>query len=309
MSPKARKRAAVVALLALIAGGVLAFGQVTGTFAIFNAETDNANSAVNGSWIPKPTSGSSSLNGSPYLTEHLAWTSGSTTAMPGGAANPVTGQSLYYADGGTGGSASCGSYSSFSSLTAGATTADVQGTNLTHWWCFEAFSTSTSATTSGSWTSDVVTFTPRQILVPTSFTTAPVAAGNHAGSLEQGDSITITYNQAVSYSGGNVTVCAFISGVILIGDASCAADTDTPTIGKITGLSIPNAARTYTGSTVTPSSNTLKIVVGAGNSNGRTAVTGSGPFTGAGTTVTGAASQPQCSSNPTCSTASVTVGF
>ena len=52
MSQKARNWAAAAASIALLAGGALAYGQVSGTFAIFTAETENPNSTFNGSWIP-----------------------------------------------------------------------------------------------------------------------------------------------------------------------------------------------------------------------------------------------------------------
>lgn len=289
MSRKARTWAAAAALLLLIAGGTLAFGQITGTFAIFNAVVENPGNVLVGGWVPMPSGTSSAVaSSSPYATATLNWTA---------AANPpVTSQTLQYADGGAGASASCpsagsGSYGSFSTPAAGANTASVTGTNFTDWWCFEVNSVD------GNWTTDYVTFPGVRLLVPTSFTECGSGCGTVNGFIDSGDTITITYNQAVSYSGGSVIICAYASGAIVVGDASVSGTSnsqcnggagDTATIGTITGLTIAST-RLFYASGVTASGSTITVTVGTAGGNGansHTSVSGTGTFTAAGSTIT-----------------------
>jgi hypothetical protein len=303
VSQKARNWAAAAASIALLAGGALAYGQISGTFAIFTAETENPNSVFKGSWIPAPSGTTSSLlNATPWSQEHLVWTSGNSTAMPGGATNPVTGQTILYADGGSGASASCGTYSSFSTTTAAATTSDVTGTNLADWWCFEVQSTSASASTSGAWTSDVVTFTPRQILVPVSVV---MTNGRTAGTPDTGDTIVITFNQNINTPTAN-RFCLVHNGtsdVVFIGDTkasgSACASTDTYTIGKITGVTASGTINALNES-VSVSGKVLTVTISA---NGNKTASFSSPVFLASSSVTAVTgSQPACVStaSPTC---------
>jgi hypothetical protein len=285
---RARKWAAAAALLALVAGGALAFGQLSGTFAIFTADTENPNSAFTAGWIPPPSTPSSSNNGSPYATEHLAWTSGNSTVMPSGS-NPVTGQALLYADGGasTTGSAGCpsagsGSYSAFSTPAANATTADVTGNNVSQWWCFEVQSTS-----GGPWTSDFVTFPGRRIFAATSVALNN-KAGQTLGTMENGDTIVITYNQNLSFSGG-ITVISCTAGNILIGASACGT---TPTIGTITGVGVAHS-RPFNGPSTTAGNGTTTLTITLAGSAATTTITGTGTFT-PGTGVTSSGAQNIC---------------
>jgi len=318
VSQKARKRAAAVALVALIAGGALAYGQVSGTFAIFNAETENPNSAALGSWIPPPTLTSTALNGSPYATEHLVWVSGNSTVMPGAAANPVTGQALLYADGGSAAAAVCpaagsGSYASFTPspvLTATSTTSDVTGTNVPDWWCWELQSTSTSATTSGAWTSDYKAFTSAQskrLFVLTGF-----SQNNTGGTLdkaENGDQIVLTFNQnrgVIGAGNGTVNVRICNTGTILVSTAAIGSCAVTPNIGAITGQTI-STNRNCTGSTTTGNGTTtltITLVACGGNSSvgagtATFTVTGTGLAATAGTNLCSSTSAPDCRATTT----------
>ena len=281
----ARRWVATAALLLLVAGGALAYGQTSGTFAIFTAETENPNAVFQGSWIPPIASATSSLvtSGS-YNQAQLSWTLG--TIPPSG--NPITGYSIEYAPGGSGGSASCGTYGSFS--TPSSSPVSVTGTDISQWWCFRIHATSATV-----WTSATVSFTPQRILVPSSVTLSN-KAGQVAGTMEAGDTIKIVYNQAVNV-GGTVTVNACTANTIVIGGA-CGA---TGTIGTITGFTNIAHARTFANSTVAGSgTSTLTItLVGAQT----TTVTGGGTFTasGAGVVLTGNTSEDACSASPTCS--------
>ena len=133
----ARRWVAAAAMLLLVAGGALAYGQTSGTFAIFTAETENPNAVFQGSWIPPIASTTSSLvtSGS-YNQVQLSWTLG--TIPPSG--HPITGYSVEYADGGSTGSASCGSYGAFSTPSSSPTS--LTGTNISDWWCFRIHATS-----------------------------------------------------------------------------------------------------------------------------------------------------------------------
>ena len=285
MSPKARTRAAAAALVLLVAGGALTYGQVSGTFAIFNAEVENQSNVLAGGWVPAPSATASAVpTSSPYQQVALTWTAG---ANP-----PVTGQTILYADGGTGASASCGSYTSFSSPAPGIASSSVTGTDISDWWCFEIKSSV------NTWSTDPVTFTARRILVPTSVTLINKAVGGTAGTMEAGDSIKIIYNQAVNV-GATVTVnsCA---NTIVIGGA-CGA---TGTIGTITGFTTIAHARTFASSTITGSGTTTVTITLVGAQT--TTLTGGGTFTASGTgaLLTSNASEGVCSTSPTCSASS-----
>ncbi|MGH3001018.1 MAG: hypothetical protein ACRDNM_17130, partial [Gaiellaceae bacterium] len=213
MSRQARRWAAAAALTLLLAGGALAFGQVTGTFAIFTADTENPNAAANGSWIPAasaPGSGSNAvIGGTGNGQAVLNWTSGHSAGTP--SPNPVTGQAVAFLDGGSTASANCtGTYGSPVALGFAITTDTLTGTPFTDWWCYEVYSTSTS---SGNWTSDPYVLTAVRPLVPTQVQ----FAGNGDGNLSSGDTIVITFNQNVSLSGSPVDVCTEQTNVIAIG--------------------------------------------------------------------------------------------
>ena len=295
MNRRARTWAAAAALLLLLAGGTLAFGQVTGTFAIFNAVVENPGNILTGGWVPKPsgTSSSPSTSGS-YSTATLNWTAG---ANP-----PVTSQTLQYANGGSGGSASCpsagsGSYGSFSTPAAGANTASVTGSNLSNWWCFEINSVD------GNWTTDYVTFAGVRILVVQSIALNN-GTGGTAGKMENGDQIVITYNQPVNVgSTVDVEACASTNTIVVGGACGTAGS-----FGSIGGGSLSvNKAKSFGTSVVTGSGSSTITITLAGSSS-TTAVSGAGTFTPAGTgaVATANTSEGPCSStsSPTCTVGS-----
>lgn len=285
MSRKARTWAAAAALLLLVAGATLAFGQVTGTFAVFNAVNENPNNVLVGGWVPKPSAtGASAATTSPYSTARLTWTPG---ANP-----PVTGQNLMYHDGGSGASASCpaagsASYTAFSTPAAGSNSASVAGSDIADWWCFEINSVD------GNWTTDFVTFPGVRIFVPTS---ASLNSGSISGWSNNGDSISITFNQAVS-NPGSVAVQVCTTGVIQIGSNSCAGG---GSVGTISGLTIQENA-SYTNSSAGVTGSTLTITLGGGTGGffnlGIARVSGTGTFS-AGGSVTSTGGQHACT---TCS--------
>jgi hypothetical protein len=295
VSPRARIWAAA-ASLALIAGGALAYGQLSGTFAIFTAETENQNAVFQGSWIPAPSATSSSYNTSPYTTVHLAWTSGASAASP--SPNPVTGQTVQYANGGTGTSASCpaiGSYTTFKTETAAATTDDVTGTDTNNWWCFAVYSTS-----AGVWTSSSVTFTARRIFIATG-----LADNNGTGSsnvVGNADKIVLTFNQNATLSGTiNVRICN-TADTILISTAALGSCGTTPNIGTLSGQT-QNANQSCFSSSVAGSGTTTLTITIAGCGGTSNVGTGTETFTPADPNViTSASGASLCTSasSPNC---------
>ena len=197
--------------------------------AIFTADTENPDSTAAGGWIPAPSGTSDVVGGAANEERDLTWTSGASAGSP--SPNPVAGQTILAADGGSGSSASCGSYTAIATPTAGDTTyADSASTPAADWWCYAVVSDS-----AGSWTSDVVAFPPIRLLVPISATLAE--GGGHAGGIENGDTITITYNQDVKAAGTTIAIRACKNqGTIVIGSTCGGA----PSVGEITGVTVPS---------------------------------------------------------------------
>jgi hypothetical protein len=265
---KARRWVAAAALLLLVAGGALAYGQTSGTFALFSAETKNPNGIFQGGWIPPIATATSSLVASGSFNQvQLSWTTG--TNPPSG--NPITGYSVEYADGGSGGSASCGSYGAFS--TPASSPVSVTGTNISDWWCYRIHATSATV-----WTSQTVAFTPQRLFVPIS-TVVLTNGGGTAGSIEQGDTIQITFNQAPSNPGTITVSTNSAAGTVTIGN-----------VGTISGLTV-GANKSYDVSTSSVSGSQLTITLGAsnnGNAHKPTTVGGlPGTFTGGSFTSSG----------------------
>jgi hypothetical protein len=272
------RRIATTHLVALVAVLVAGAGLAAGALVGFSAETQTKTSTYAGGWLDAPTALQAPAVSGYGAT--LTWTPGT---------HDLSGQALYGTDQGT--TSSCTGatyatqYATGLSKTLGSTT-DSRGASANgHWICYQVRSTH------GSWYTGA-SFAPVQVgLVPTGIA---VADGGNSGQINSGDTITLTFNQNVSYGGSaTVYVCAFQNpaGAVLIGDAGCGSASDTATIGAITGLSIPNGSRTYTSSSVTASGNTVTIVLGGGGNgaNGRTQVTGAGTFTYTGSTITSGA--------------------
>lgn len=261
LRPSTRVRPAAGALLLLLVGGILAFGQLSGTFAIFNAETDNPGSTFSGGWIPAPSGLSSGVGGASNDQAQLSWTSGASAAQP--SPNPVTGQELQIADGGSGASASCGSYGNQAALAAGATSTTDSGAGvpLTDWWCYQMVSTS-----SGSWTNSAE-FTPVRLLVPTSV----VFGGNGNGKFETGETITITFDRSVDASSVSINkgVCQVKgtnkNGFVIIGFTGTCSSGAAYAVGKITGITVGKTGSTTASVSVSGAQVTITATSGGQN--------------------------------------------
>lgn len=253
---------AVAALL--VAGTGVAWSALVG----FSAETRHQSSALSGGWIGAPPTVQTPLPAGYGAT--LTWTLST---------HGSTGQALFGTDMGTTSSCTTATYAtSFNASIAvsATTTTDSRGASANgHWLCYQI------RATHGSWFKGT-NFAAVQVgLVPAGI--ASSNSGGTSGQIENGDKITLTFNQNVSYSGASpISVCVWKNPAnsIVIGDTGCAASTDTGTIGNLTGLSIPNANRTYVTSSVAASANTVVITLGGGGpgANGRTQVSGGGTF-------------------------------
>jgi hypothetical protein len=301
VSRKARNWAAAAAFVLLAAGGALTFGQVSGTFALFNAETKNPNAAFTGSWIPPLSAATSVAAGSPYSQSTLSWTVGTIPSS----GNPITGYQLQYADGGSGGSASCGSYSNFSN--PGSSPTSVTGSNTTDWWCFQLWATSATV-----WTSNTITFTPSRLFVTTGYdqhnvTTTRTAVTN--------DQIVLTYNENRGAIGGgngsvNVRFCTTGTDAILISTATISSCGTTPNIGRVTGQTFGTTQTCNTSTTAGNGTTTLTITLKNCTSTSVTVSFGTATFESTGTGIASSGGTNVCESTaaPVC-TASTTNRF
>jgi len=303
VSRRARIRAAAAASVALVIGLLLASSVVPNTFSLWQAESTNTGSVYAGGWLPPATTSGASLSvtGSNQDQVHLSsWTSGYYQAEPN--PNKVDGQELEIADGGSAASAGCPAHTgagwndeaALGQTDSSATDSGANSPAFTDWWCYQIVSTLAGT----SWRSVPTTLGSIRLLVPTG------VSYNSTGKIKTGTTITITFNQNITYSGaGSVTVCTWsTTNSVLIGDAGCAASSDTPTVGRLNGGTVSLTTSICT-ATPTPSGATLSIAITSCSGNGNTANVSSGPVTyiGSVTTVTSSTgSWAQCSRPATC---------
>jgi hypothetical protein len=237
-------RRAVSAVVVLAAIGLLLGNGVVGTtFALFNGETQNAGSAFAGGWVGAPSAATATASG---YDMGLAWTAGTH--------GPVTGQQLYGVDNTTNSNCTSAAYTllttspALTASTAAYTDAS-RGTagNNGDWYCYQLLSTSAT-----SWTAPFSLAAVQLGLVTTAVQITNVGTANR---IEKNDTIKLTFNQRTNVGTGNIKVCVYTTGVILLGDSAggggCGTATDTYTVGKlvVTGATIP-AALNFTASTV-----------------------------------------------------------
>jgi len=283
VSRKARNRATWAALFVFVVGVVLATGQLTGTFALFTAETENQNSAIAGDWVAAPT-GLAAPSTPAGLGATLTWTH---------ATHGVVGQEIWYADHGTTNNCTGVTYNGLvtgASLSATANTItattspndQVPSGSNGNYICYEIRSTHNTWYTSADFSAFQVGLVPKTIAF----------SGAGTGNMVTNNTFTITFNQSFSYSSGNINVTATVGnpGTVTLG-----------ALGTISGGNITKGG-TCTGSTVAGSGSTTMTITLSSCPNGvnKIAVTagGTGTYTGAGagvTSSTGAVSQ--CTTN------------
>jgi hypothetical protein len=226
-------RRAVGACVVLSASAMLLGNSVVGTtFASFNGETSNANSAFAGGWIGAPTLATAVPSG---YDMSLNWTPGTH--------GPVTGQQLFGVDNTTNSSCTGAAYVSLTGLATASTAAYTdpsRGTaaNNGNWYCYQLVSTSLT-----SWTASLALPAVQLGLVTKA---VQITNGGTANRIEKNDTIKLTFNQRTNLPTTNIKVCTYPT-VIVIGDPTsgnnCAASPPaTSSVGRltITGATIPS---------------------------------------------------------------------
>lgn len=263
MTHQARIWAATAASILLVAGGVLAYGQTSGTFALFTADTQNPTAVFQGGWVAGPTGFSvpvASGNG-----EYFTWTVGN---------NGVAAQEVYFADQGatsncTGASYSNSLYSGGTALGAAVatidgansgTSSDVPAANQGDYICYQVRSTN------NAWYTATNVGTAVQVgLVPTSF------GSNAPATIDKHTVFTINFNHPITYSGsGTITITTTATTLTLPGIATVSG-TFTSSISCSTA--------------VTPGTSSLALAVNCGGNTSTTA-SGGGTYTATGSNVT-----------------------
>jgi hypothetical protein len=260
-------RRAVGAGVVLAACALLLGNSVIGTtFALFNGETSNANSAFAGGWIGPPSSATATATGYDVA---FAWTPGSH--------GPINGQQLLGKDNGTASSCNGAVLTPFASITAPPTAAYTDSnrgaTSNGNWFCYQLVST-----TASSWTS-AVTLPPLQLGLVTSNVLISNGGGT-ANTIQKNDTIKLTFNQRTNLGTGNIKVCVYTTGAILIGDTqsgnACGTDADGFTVAKltVTGAAILSGVA-YTASTVALSTSApWTMTITLAGTNGTSVMTG-----------------------------------
>jgi hypothetical protein len=105
--------------------------------------------------------------------------------------------------------------------------------------------------------------------------------GGTANTIQKNDTIKLTFNQRTNLGTGNIKVCVYATGVILLGDTSsgggCAASPpSTYTVGKLTvsGATIPSALNFASSSVSLSTSSPWTMTITLAGSNSTAAVTG-----------------------------------
>jgi hypothetical protein len=260
-------RRAVAAGVVLATCALLLGNSVIGTtFALFNGETSNANSAFAGGWIGPPTAATATATGYDVA---FAWTPGNH--------GPINGQQLLGKDNGTNSNCSGAALTSLASIAAPPTAAYTdsnRGATLNgNWFCYQLVST-----TASSWTS-AVTPSPLQLGLVTS-NVLITNGGGTANTIQKNDTIKLTFNQRTNLGTGNIKVCVYTTGAILIGDTqggnACGTDADGFSVAKltVTGATIASGVA-YTASTVALSTVApWTMTVTLAGTNGTSAMTG-----------------------------------
>jgi hypothetical protein len=216
-----RTVAAAIACTVLLAGSATAFAAFS--------KTATASQSVSSRNLAAPTGLTGAASGH---NVNLSWTAGTNGS----------GYAIAAAANGT--STNCAA-ASFSALTTTAGTSVTDTGRFSPQGTIECYRVTT---TFGTWSSQTgnPTVAVRLGVVAQSIA---IANGGTAGRLDAGDTLTITFNQAITTASGPVTgnnVCTNTSGTIMLGvtgtGGTCSTATAT-TVGTLTSLTINLAAR------------------------------------------------------------------
>ncbi len=310
MIPKALRRAKprhrifFVALLLFVAG---MFGAVGVTSAFFQAELDTKTATFAGGYLAVPTIGgvqpntstSSGYDGVFTLTNGTDQTTTNNEIQQifgadQGATNNCTG-AVYS-------TTVANSITSPTTLTTTTYTDSNRGSSLNgHWYCYEVVH-GWPNTTAPVWTAAATTNVQLGL-----FPVSVAVTGNGNGKLGSGDSIVITYNQPVSTSivSGSSGSCQFRvsnnNDVTYFGDTTCSSQSDSYTLGKLTGLTNGTGTNACSG-TIAVSGNQVTYTATCTNSGSHgTAMANLGTFASS-ATVKSSATTDQASGCTTCTT-------
>jgi hypothetical protein len=280
---KARNRVAAVALVAFVAGVVLATGQVSGTFALFTAETENAPSTFSGGWVNAPTA----LTVVPWgYGGSFAWTVGNTGSSP---FDTISSQQLEGGDQDSTNNCTSPTYNAIGTALGAAATSATDGESSAtngHYFCYEM------QDFKNSWYADAA-FSPAPVHVGLIVTSVALANGTHmTNKVDSGDTIKITFNQNVSNVPGSPKVCqrnvGAGTGIIFIGDTgTCNGTSESYTIGKITGVTEGGNGNSNASASVASNVVTVTLSQNGQNSSNVTPV-----FTPSATTITSTNGSP-----------------
>ena len=260
MGRNALRRAAGACVVLVTAALLLGNGVVGSTFALFNGETTNASSAFAGGWVDAPTAATATPSG---YDMNLAWTAGTH--------GPVTGQNVNGVDNGTSSNCTGAAYALISAQTAAATSySDASRANAGNngdWFCYQLVSTSATV-----WTSPLALAAAQIGLVTSGVSIAN--AGGTAGTMQTGDTITLTFNQRTTIPAGTIKVCAFTATKTILlddqknGNTCGTAAADGYGIAQLTTAATISADTKFTATvTVTTTAPyTATITLGAGTS-------------------------------------------
>ena len=260
----------------VLAGAVLLFasGLVAGgsTLASFTSETENTTATFAGGWIG--TASALTVTPSGYNAQ-LAWSP---------ATHGLDGQTLQAKDNGTSASCPTGGYTSLGALASATTSSSTDSSTLVdnprsgvsgHYVCYQLVSTRSGS----SWTSTASFPATVLGLVPT-------AVAYSGSPIQNGTTITITYNQPVSLASTSAEVCITSGGspLVTLGTTSCTA-----AIGSFSGGTAANSNICSSSTAALLSTTQIQVTAsGCQPGNGHLATMGGGSttFTAAGTDVT-----------------------
>ena len=225
MSRRALRWAGGAVAVLAVAGLLLSTGPLGDTLALFNGETQNANSTFAGGWVGAAATPTATATGYDMA---LAWTPGTH--------GPVTGQQLLGVDNTTSSNCTGAAYGLLATMalpTTASFTDASRGSLATdgHWFCYELVSTSGTV-----WTAATPLAAVQLGLVANALAITNVGT---AGRVNANDTIAVTFNQRPILPANNGRVCVVTPGTIVIGDTSapgaspCGA-ADNYNIGKLT---------------------------------------------------------------------------
>ena len=266
MRTSALRRAVTAWIVLSICALLLGSGIVGNTFATFNAETTNASSTFSDGWLGAASNGSATAGGYDMTVNWTPTTTG-----------PIGGQKILGIDNTTSSNCTSAAYAAIATLASATTATYSDASRATSgtdgdWFCYELMSTSTSAP---NWTTPY-SFPAVQIgLVANAVT---ITNSGTAGTIGNGDTIKITFNQQTTLAGsgsGGLEVCSWsTTNTIVLGDThggTCHASNDNYSLGtlKLTGGdTIASAAFGSSTSVVSATSPwTVTVTLGGGGSS------------------------------------------